>query len=275
MSVCGASLAFDRLGQGPTVVLLHGVGGQRHAWTERGSATLAALARRGFETYAVDLPGYGDSHQPPAATVGDMADTLADWMQSRQLDRAVVVGHSMGGMVAQEMAARHPHRVAGLVLACTSAAFGRADGAWQAQFVADRLAPLEAGLSMADVASRLVPSMLGENPDPLAASRAIEMMSQVPAMTYRASVQALVRFDRRETLGAIAVPTLCLAGERDTTAPAKVLQKMCERIAGAAFQVIAGAGHLANLERPAQFNQALGEFLGRHFQPALTLSSQT
>lgn len=273
MSACDATLAFDRLGQGPAVVLLHGVGGQRRAWTERGSDSLARLADLGFEAFAVDLPGYGESRRPPATSLAEMAQALTSWMDGQHLRRAVVVGHSMGGMVAQELAASAPQRVAGLVLACTSPAFGRADGAWQAQFVADRLAPLDAGQGMGDVAERLVPSMLGPGADPRAAATAIELMSQVPEATYRASVQALLRFDRREALHAIAVPTLCLAGERDATAPPGVLQRMAERIPGAELRVLPGAGHLANLEQPSQFNAALADFLCRHFQPAATAPS--
>jgi pimeloyl-ACP methyl ester carboxylesterase len=86
-------------------------------------------------------------------------------------------------------------------------------------------------------------------------------MAACPAATYRGSMEVLVKFDLREQLSRIAVPTLVIAGEHDGNAPSPMMERMAARIPGARFVVVPHAGHLANLEQPSAFNAALGEFL--------------
>jgi 3-oxoadipate enol-lactonase len=263
-----AGLAFDRrglVGGGPPVLLLHGIGGGRRIWDDVSSGTTSALAAAGFDTIALDLPGYGESSAVAAGGVVAMATQIVRWQNALALPPLIVIGHSMGGMVAQELAATSPQRVAGLVLACTSAAFGPAGGDWQAKFAAERLAPLDAGLGMAGVAAQLVPGMVS----PQALAGAVELaraiMAAVPEATYRAALAGIVAFDRRDDLAAIRVPTLCIAGEHDRTAPPALLERIAARIPGAEFQLLQGAGHIANVEQPAAFNAALCGFLQRRF----------
>lgn len=255
--------AFVEQGQGDVaVLLLHGIGGGKAIWP----ATLAALAGAGFRAVAMDFPGYGDASGTP--TLAAMAEAAAAAVARVGAARTVLVGHSMGGMVAQEVVARWPGTAAGLVLACTSARFGPADGAWQSRFVAERLAPLDAGLGMAGVAARLVPAMVSATAPAGALAEAVAVMSRVPQATYRAALQAIAGFDRRAGLGGIAVPTLLLAAAHDRTAPPEVMQRMASRVAGAEYACLAEAGHIANVEAPAAFNAALLSFLKRHFMSA-------
>lgn len=251
--------AFVEQGQGATaVLLLHGIGGGKSIWAQ----ALPALAAAGCRAVAIDFPGYGDSPGTPTmqalvAAVESTLDTLA-------APSCVLAGHSMGGMVAQEFVATRPGRVQGLVLACTSASFGRSDGAWQARFVAERLAPLDDGLGMAGMARRLVPAMLSPGAEAGAGPRAIEVMSAVPEASYRVALRAIAAFDRRADLATISVPTLCLAAVHDRTAPPDVMQRMAQRIAGGEYRCLDDAGHIANVEQPAAFNAAIVAFLQRH-----------
>lgn len=252
------TLAFDRAGPpGHPVILLHGIGGGKAIW----QGSVAALAAAGFDAIAVDLPGYGGSVDVPPGGVDVMAAAVVALMDHLRLDRAALVGHSMGGMVAQELVATAPVRVSALVLACTSPAFGKPGGDWQARFVAERLAPLDAGGGLPALAARLVPGMVG----PLAAAEGValarQVMGAVPEATYRRVLAAIVAFDRRAALPAIAVPTLCLAGALDRTAPPAVVRGMADRIAGARYVELAGTGHIANVEQPAAFDAAVNTFL--------------
>jgi 3-oxoadipate enol-lactonase len=86
-------------------------------------------------------------------------------------------------------------------------------------------------------------------------------MSSVPEASYRAMMLALIGFDLRGALKDISVPTLLLSGSRDNNAPAPMMAKMAGYIPSARFVELAGVGHLANLERPVAFNEALNEFL--------------
>jgi pimeloyl-ACP methyl ester carboxylesterase len=253
--------------RGPWVLLLHGIGGGQGIWSDAASGTASALAAAGYRAVTADLPGYGASAHLPPSDMAGMAQqvlALADALAARDGDAPLVLlGHSMGGMVAQEFAALHPQRAAALVLACTSAAFGPPGGDWQARFVAERLAPLNAGLGMAGMAAALVPPMLGPQARPEASALAQAVMAAVPEATYRAVLQAIVRFDRREALPRITVPVLLLAGAHDPTAPAALMQRMAARLPAGAFAAVPGAGHIANVERPQPFNDAVASFLQR------------
>jgi len=261
-----APLAHLRWGDGErVVVLLHGVGGGREAWGDTISGTGRALAEAGYTAVAADLPGYGDSLSiDPYGMVG-LAARVAALIDSLRPQRCAVVGHSMGGMVAQELMAWSPARVQALVLCATSPAFGKSDGAWQAEFLAQRLGPLDAGSGMAALAPGLALGMASPTAAHDAVARAAVLMSSVPEATYRRALQAIIGFNRRELLGDLRLPVLCLAGEHDRNVRPAVMQQMASCIADAEFHCMPGVGHLANMEAPAPFNRALIDFLQRRF----------
>ncbi len=239
-----------------TLVFLHGIGGDHRAFD-------GELEHFGAEARAIawDMPGYGKSEPLEPMTFAGLADALGALLDARDVDRAILVGHSMGGMVAQQFVARRPDRVAALVLYATTPAFGEPGGEWQRKFLADRLKPLDEGKTPADIAPGLIRALMGDDPDPCAFKQAFACMSAIPSTTYRAALRAIVTFDQRASLGAIRCPTLALAGERDRTVSAAIVEKMAKTIPGATYRMIPGAGHLANLERPALFRAALREFL--------------
>jgi 3-oxoadipate enol-lactonase len=245
-------------GQGPAVIFLHGIGGDAQSWLPE----LEALSER-CRAIAWDMPGYGDSPALPRMTFPALAEILKDLLGKLGVERAHLVGHSIGGMVALEFAARFPSRIASLTLYATSPAFGKPDGDWQRDFLKARLAPLDQGKRMADLAPPIVKSLIGADPDPDGIARATAAMARVPEATYRAAMQCLVTFDRRDALAGITVPVLVLAGEKDDNAPAAMMERMAAKIPGARFQIILGAGHLAHFERQEAFHAALDEFLER------------
>lgn len=239
------------------VVLLHGIGGGARGFAPE----VAALAARGYRAVAWDQPGYGDSPLPPTSDWAVAVAAFIAFLDAQGFDRVTLVGHSMGGMLAQEVVARHPGRVGRLVLAGTSPAFGGDSEAWRQKFLGERLAPLDAGQGMAALAPALVAGMVGPTPDPDGMARAIDCMSAVPEATYRASLVLLTCFDRRADLGRIAVPTLVLAGEKDRNAAPAVMRRMAEAIPGARYMELAGCGHVMSFDQPAAFLAALVDFL--------------
>jgi pimeloyl-ACP methyl ester carboxylesterase len=182
-------------------------------------------------------------------------------IETLKCDKVILLGHSMGGMVAQEVVARRPDLVSRLILCGTSPAFGKPDGDWQRAFIAQRTAPLDAGKSMADLAQALVPQMVGPGSLPEGVRLATHCMGLVPAATYRRALECIVTFDRRANLPNIRVPTLLLAGEFDRNAPPAVMKKMADAIVHSTFYEMKGVGHLQNLEAPDDFDSLLLNFL--------------
>jgi 3-oxoadipate enol-lactonase len=238
------------------LVLLHGIGADARMFApvvERLAGTVRVIVW--------NLPGYGGKAPDGPLTFPGLAAALDADLGMLGAERAVVLGHSIGGMVAQELAATVPQRVHALILSATTAVFGSRDGSFQREFVKSRLGPLDAGSTMAEMATEGAPRLVGSAAAPEAASTLVRLMSEVPGATFRAAVQCLVSFDRRAELERIAVPTLLIAGEEDTNAPLKTMTRMAETIPGARLQVLRGIGHLAPLECPDRYADIVRSFL--------------
>lgn len=264
----GPALSFIEAGapgSRPSLVFLHGIGGRAMGW----QAQLERFAARGWHGLAWDMPGYGGSPPIEDLDFDQLADALDSLLASAKVERAVLIGHSLGGMVALQAWVRHPARIAGLVLAASSPAFGHGSGDFQTRFLADRLAPLEAGQTLADIAARLIPAMAGPAAQPEGLALAQACMGSITPAGYRAALHALVQFEQRAALSTITVPTLCVAGEHDRTAAPAVVRRMAEKIPGAAYAEMPGVGHLMNFEQPEAFEAVLADHLNAHF-PAET-----
>ncbi len=243
--------------QSHTLVFLHGIGGRASGWAPIQQTCAAA----GYSSLAWDMPGYGDSPSVEPYDFDALADALAALLDAHDLQKAVLVGHSLGGMVALQMWARHPARVAGLVLAASSPAFGHGSGDFQQAFIAQRLAPLEAGKRMQDVAQGLIPTMVAPGYDGPGLTQATACMGSITPAAYKAALGALVQFEQRAALPTICVPTLCIAAEHDRTAAPSVVQRMAEKTPNARYLCLASVGHLLTFEQPDRFADALLSFL--------------
>ena len=239
-----------------TLLFLHGVGGGHAAWERQ----LPYFAARGYRALAWDQPGYGGTGCVDPYDLEQVAAALARRIGG---EPAILVGHSMGGFVAQEAYVRFPERVRALVLCFTSAAFGGAGSDFARQFIAARIGPLDEGKTMAEIAARLMPAMRGTRSDADGLVLAERVMAAVPPETYRKALRLLTTFDRRAQLVEIRVPTLLVAGSDDRVAPAAAMERMAQKIPGAEYVVLPGCGHLGPMDQPDPFNEALADFLER------------
>ena len=256
-----AGLTYAEQGSGAAVICLHGIGGNADSFAPQLDGLSGA-----FRVIAVNLPGYGGSEIARSAT-GEtsftfpaLAERILAFMDALSLSRAHLLGQSIGGMIAIEVALRAPARVAGLGLVATTAAFGGRDDSFREAFLAARLKPLDAGLSMGELARRFVPEITGPAASEAAVEAAIASMAEVPESTYRAIIRCLVTFNRRDDIETLTPPACLIAGEVDENAPARTMRRMAERMAQARFHQIPGAGHLVNLEAPASVNAILHDF---------------
>lgn len=243
-----------------TLVFLHGIGGGRAAWQRQ----LPFFEAKGYATLAWEAPGYGNAPVVDPYTFANAAGALESAIDALAAGPVVAVGHSMGGMIAQEAYARFPRKFSALVLAFTSSAFGGTSSDFAQQFIDARIKPLDLGRTMTEISARLMPTMHGAASDPSGLMLAAQVMASVPPETYRKAVAMLTTFNRRAELAQIKVPTLVLAGAEDMIAPPAMMERMARKIPGADYVCLPGCGHLGPMDQPEAFNNALLAFLRRH-----------
>ncbi len=241
---------------GTPILFLHGIGGAARAF-----APQLDHFGQAYRAIAWDMPGYAGSVPLPLVTMEALAAALAGFIRALRLERPVLVGHSIGGMVVQRLLAEAPDAARAVVLAQTSATFGSKDPAWAEAFIRARLGPLDAGRSVAQIAPAAIAELVGDGADAAGVALAQDCMAEVPDSTFRDMVLAMPGFDARDALPRIAAPTLVLSGTADRNAPPSGMERMAARIPGARYVALEGAGHLAYAERPAAFNAAVDGFL--------------
>ncbi|MEZ5409646.1 MAG: alpha/beta fold hydrolase [Acidimicrobiales bacterium] len=243
-----------------SVLFLHGLGATAEGWR----AQLDGLSPM-MRCVAWTMPGYLRSRPVRGElTIAALADAAAELLEGLELPRVAVVGHSMGGFVAQELALRHPDRVDRLVLVSTAPAFGGADGPEglpAAEFLAARMEPVNEGRRMQYIARQVVPTMVAPNCPLTVQEAAMKLMGALSPASYRAALEAVVRFDARSRLPELSLPTLCVTGRADTATPPADAERLAGLIPDARLELIDGAGHLLPMERPDDLNRLIRSFL--------------
>lgn len=250
------SIAYRTAGEGPALVLLHGFLCDSRCW----KAQLAGLADR-FTVVAWDAPGAGSSPDPDESfTVADWAETLAGFLDSISLDRAHVLGLSWGGMLAQELYRLHPERIDRLILVDTYAGW---KGSLPPDAVETRRARCyrDAARPSRDVVADWVPAEFFFDAPPELAAQMTAVVSDFHPRGFRLMARSLADSDTTPVLGTIQVPTLLLWGECDRRSPLSVGEKFRAAIRSSRLEVIPGAGHVSNMERPDDFNARVSGFL--------------
>lgn len=255
--VNGVDLAYDDIGSGSPVLFIHAFPLNRTMWAPQ----VSALVER-CRCVAADLRGFGESGLQGPFTIAQYADDLAALLDHLRIDQAVVVGCSMGGYTALALWQRHRDRVRALVLADTRSGADNDEGRERRR----RLIAVARTEGATGVANAQIPSLVGKTtrenqPDTYDAVH--RMMAQAKPGAIIGAIEAMMtRPDSTPLLATIDVPTLIVVGEEDVPTPVKESRAMHAAIAGSRLQIIAHAGHLSNMERPAAFNHVLSEFLG-------------
>jgi 3-oxoadipate enol-lactonase len=263
----GGRVVYERAGHGPVVVFLHGIGGNRTNWTEQ----LIDLARD-FTCIAWDALGYGDSDDPaPSLKFEHYADELIGLFDHLSVDRAHIVGLSMGGHIALDVASRYSERVATLTLAASSAGMAMLDEEGRQEFVATRLRPLENGVTPGQIAEKVTEILVGRLATPKIRERLRQSLTAIRPKPYMDTVRAIVATDYRAALKSITAPTLVLVGEDDRVLPPPESEFLAAQIPTARLCVLEKAGHLCNIEAAELFNSILVKFLAEYSDRATTL----
>ena len=243
----------------PGVQLIPGLGGVGSFW----DGVMAGLADR-HRVVTHDHRGTGASSRPAGPySIAGMADDLAAVMDRHAMARAVLVGHSTGGAIAQDFALRWPDRVAGLVL---SATWAGPDPAFLAMFALRRRILLEMGAAAYGVLGQLMlrtPEQLNARPELLDPDPAAAAATLGDPAIVAARIDALMAHDARPALPGLCVPTLVVCAADDRVAPVHMSRALAALIPGAELAVLPEGGHFLPQEAPGAFLSAVAPFLAR------------
>ena len=254
---------FTALGAGPTVLMLHGVAGGYRCFAPQ----VEHYALQGFRAVAWDMPGYGLSAPVEPYGVRGLAQSCIHLIEALLPPGAegpqrsvVLLGHGLGGMVAQEVVMRRPELVSRLVLSGTTSG---PDSGW-AEDAQRQMAWLDASANdMRQLVDAVLPGQTGTLALPEGVQLARHCMAQLSPVTYRLALQAQAAFDRDAALAHIHVPTLLITGEQDRIAPGHAVERMAAKIQGSRWVQMPGIGHWQNLEAPDAFDALVLDFLSQ------------
>jgi len=254
----GLQLAYDDLGNGFPVVLLHAFPFDREMWVPQHGL----LTVQGIRILAPDLPGFGQSTEGNAPlSIEGVADVIAAFLTELNIDRVVMCGLSMGGYVAMAFARKYPSMVAALILADTRA--GPDDEAARAG--RDKSIEAVKRDGAANFATSMLPKLLSEhsrNTMPRLVEFAEMIATRQKESSIIAALQALrERTDAAPGLAEITVPTLVIVGEFDVVTPPLTAARLAAHVKGSELIHIPEAGHLSNIENPDVFNAGVLKFL--------------
>ena len=248
----GGPISYRASGAGPALLLMHGIGGNSRSWHHQ----LKMLASR-FRVVAWDAPGYGASgvREP---TLAGYAGAVADLFDALDIGKAHVLGHSMGGLIAQGVAGLMPERVDRLILSSTfagDAAIGPLGAHWMARL---------------DDLRRMMPKDFGQARAAamVAASAAPEIRAMAAAIAAEVTQQGLLggcmllhHADARPLVARFSMPVLVITGAEDSIIAPERTEVMAELIADCRTIRIPATGHAAYLEDPDRYNAAVTDFL--------------
>lgn len=253
----GISINYRDEGAGLPVIFIHAFPLNQTLWDEQ----VAALRGR-CRTITLDLRGFGETDAPEGPyLMEDMAADVRGLMTALSIERAVLVGLSMGGYVSLAFYRKYPEAVRALVLADTRATADPPEGRERRMKSAER-AEREGASAIAD---DMIPALLAPSTVEASHDVVLRMRTMVEANSPRGIAAAqrgmAERADSTDLLGNMDFPVLLIAGSEDAITPVSEAETMRDQIRGSALRVIEGAGHLSNMERADDFNRALIEFI--------------
>lgn len=246
-----------------TIYLLHGGYGSKDYWRYE----IAELVRAGYRVVAWDAPGYGLSPLPTLPegefSIDYMARRFGALLKATGGRTNILLGHSLGGIIAPRAALLFPELVHGVIVSATVGSFATRSAEDQKDYVAKRLAPLDQGATLAESAMPLIKSMFGPGASGPMVDLVAEVAGSTKADTFRASILAIMAYDGRETLKQLRVPTLLIAGECDSVGRPEGMRAAAALVPNGEFAVIPGAGHYGWAENQSEFNHVLFDFIQR------------
>jgi pimeloyl-ACP methyl ester carboxylesterase len=238
------SLYIEKYGSGEQCVFIHGAGGSRLSWY------FQRELQGSMEVVLLDLPGHGQSPGPALDSVEGYRDSVYETLQSMNLTRCYIAGHSMGGAIAMSLALAYPDIVKGLILIGTGARL--------------RVMPeiLEGVLKEKESTLRMITeNAFGTSAPQVMKENGLKEMMKCEAETLYRDYIACDHFDIIGSVRDIKMPTLILCGRSDLLTPPRYSEYLYRQIKGSDIGLIDGAGHIVMIEKPRELNTAIENFV--------------
>ena len=231
------------IGNSLPIVLVHGAGGSSQRWSEQ-----LSIFDSQYNSWVMDLPGHGKSEGSLLSNIKDMAEFIDDFSGALFLGKFVLVGHSMGGAIAQEFALQYPEKLSGLILIGTGA---------RLKVSREILGTLAAGQMPFKDVNHLYGSSTPDNKR----EEAMREMNELSPAVYWADFEACNKFDRVLSVEKIKVPSLIIVGDEDVMTPMKYSQFLSSNLLNSQLRIIKGAGHMCMLEKPTEVTEEIKNFI--------------
>lgn len=228
------------------IVLVHGAGGDHLHWPSE------IRRMEEMDVYAIDLPGHGRSEGGSIRDVSEYAEVVSRWMENAWVDKAVLVGHSMGGAIAQTTAIKNPEKITGLVLVSTG---------MKLPVNAELLEALKDGEKQEEAVRKIVGWSFMRGTDEKILSEAEKQLLRNREGVLYGDYLACSKFDLREKVGEINTPTLSVCGEKDIMTPIKFSEGLQEQIRGSKMEIVPETGHMLPLENAQGLAKLIQKFI--------------
>ncbi|OXT02144.1 alpha/beta hydrolase [Notoacmeibacter marinus] len=247
------TLPYLRAGRGPTLVLVHGYLGGAAQWERE-----IEWFSRSYDVIAPDLPGFGAAaDRPGEATISGMARAITKLLDELGIDTFTLLGHSMGGMIAQEIAATRPKAVRKLILY----------GTGPVGLMPDRFEPIAVSRQrvqrdgVAKTIARIGATWFKDGERARGYGRLVEIGERANPQAALAALDAMAAWDGRQALGALSMPTLVIWGDSDRSYRWPQIETLWRGIPNVDLSVVPCASHALHLEKPDLFRAILLEFI--------------
>lgn len=243
-----------------TVFLLHGAYGDGRYFENLATR----LAGAHYRVVVWDCPGYGQSTPAAEATIECFSDAAQALIEKEKTGVNVLLGHSMGALIAPLVASRTTF-LSAVILSAGSPGFVARTPEDQALYLKERLEPIENGMEVSEYARPQIAHMMADGAKGELVDRVVEVILSMKTETFANSIRAISVYDSRPALQKIPVPTLLIAGSEDPACTADGMRKMAEMVPDSEFHVVDGSGHYAFAERPTEYFTIVLGFLANHF----------
>lgn len=229
----------------PTLLMIHGAGGRAQVWRNQ-----VHLLKSSLNTLSIDLPGHGKSTGIARGTIGEYAAWLKETLEAFFPEPPFLMGHSMGGAIVQTVAFEKPSLTKGVILASTGPRLGVAPA-----FLDGLLNNFE------NIIDTIMAYAYAPEVDHRFVTEGAALMRKAGSTVVHGDFMACNRFDMRDRIAQITLPTLILCGEKDQLTPPTLSEKLSGAIDGSRCDIIPSAGHMVMIENPEAFNKSVLDFI--------------